>query len=305
MEAGESMAGTANDGVTTWVLLEQPGQWGAKVPRDAEGLAPAVREGLMALDRNTPGLRAQLIRRPGGMVDPLGRPRLIVAALDPADPGRSRVVSRLLEDPLEAAQLDPEAELAGETGALALAEPVYLVCTHGARDRCCAKWGMPVFQRLCQLAGEGAPARVWQASHLGGHRFAPVVLTLPDGYVYGRVGMGDTDPAVGEADTLFAATEAGRIYDLERLRGRACLNSAAQWVDIELRRRHGLRGHHALSLASVSNPVGARERTEVTFDVTGGHMSLTIELEDTPLAVLGSCGDGELKQMRPWRAVGT
>ncbi|HEV7721523.1 MAG TPA: sucrase ferredoxin, partial [Iamia sp.] len=50
-----------------------------------------------------------------------------------------------------------------------------LVCAHGARDRCCGSLGT----RLA-LAG-GGEVTVERTSHLGGHRFAPTALTLPDG----------------------------------------------------------------------------------------------------------------------------
>ena len=64
------------------------------------------------------------------------------------------------------------------------------------------------------------PDRVWQASHLGGCRFAPTVLVLPLGLMYGRV------PA-SAADELVAATEAGQLAE-GMLRGRIGVPPAAQ-----------------------------------------------------------------------------
>ena len=66
-------------------------------------------------------------------------------------------------------------------------EPQYFVCTNGQRDLCCARFGLPTFKKLSEAVGE----RVWQTTHLGGHRFAPNVLALPQGVLYGRVDAKD------------------------------------------------------------------------------------------------------------------
>lgn len=302
-EAGEPFLGTANDGVTTWVLVEEAGVWGSKVPKQAEGLPEAARKRLLELGEN-PGVRVQLIRRPGGLVDE-GRPWLFVVSVDPAEPGRSRAVGRQLHDHAELSGLELDSELDGSTGAMALVSPLYLVCTHGARDRCCAKWGMPVFKRLCGLAGDEV-SRVWQTSHLGGHRFSPVVLTLPDGYLYGRIGVDADGRTVDEAVSaetgrLWAETEAGRIYDLERVRGRSCFRSPVQFADISLRRREGWTGHRDLSLLEHRREDGSRMRHVARFAVTGGELELAVEASSIEFRVLGSCGDDALKRMRPWR----
>jgi hypothetical protein len=61
--------------------------------------------------------------------------------------------------------------------------PDVLVCTHGARDRCCGADGSRLFQRALAMGG----ARVWRTSHTGGHRFAPTMLSFPDGLCWGRL----------------------------------------------------------------------------------------------------------------------
>ena len=64
-----------------------------------------------------------------------------------------------------------------------------LVCTHGSHDVCCATKGYPIYQVLRhQYAREmGAGIRVWRVSHLGGHRFAPNLVDLPQGRNWVRV----------------------------------------------------------------------------------------------------------------------
>ncbi len=81
-----------------------------------------------------------------------------------------------------------DAVVAGE---LDILEPVddgmvdLLVCTHGSRDRCCGSEGARLFLDL--MADPPENTRLWRTSHTGGHRFAPVALTFPDGFSWGRV----------------------------------------------------------------------------------------------------------------------
>jgi hypothetical protein len=59
-----------------------------------------------------------------------------------------------------------------------------LVCTHGTRDSCCGRRGA---QLAVELSAPGllAGRNLWRTSHMGGHRFAPTFLVLPQGTVWG------------------------------------------------------------------------------------------------------------------------
>jgi len=98
-----------------------------------------------------------------------------------------------------------------------------LVCTHGRRDVCCARLGRP----LAALLDAQLPGLVWETTHVGGDRFAPNVVSLPDGSYHGAVAVADV-PALAEAVTT------GRLL-LPRLRGLAGLHPAAQAADHYLR----------------------------------------------------------------------
>ncbi len=203
----EPLHGTANDAVSTWVLVEHDGRWGPKVPAQAEGISEALRAWLGRVGELLPGARLQLVRRPGGCGP---RPRLMVVhATETRQEARVREVNHIEELP----GLDLAAVADGSDPASTRFDgPVYLVCTHGTRDRCCAKWGMPVYQALV----ERCPEHVWQCSHLGGHRFAATLAVLPQGFVYGRV-------SPDEVPALVEAVAAGELYDLDRIRGRDVL----------------------------------------------------------------------------------
>ncbi len=61
-------------------------------------------------------------------------------------------------------------------------------CTHGRRDRCCAKFGQSVLYELERAALEMAfDLEVWECTHLGADRLAAIAVAFPHGYMYGRM----------------------------------------------------------------------------------------------------------------------
>ncbi len=64
-----------------------------------------------------------------------------------------------------------------------------LVCTQGNVDTCCATFGYPLYRELRTFADRSdGNLRVWQATHFQNHRFAPVILDLPEVRFWGGVG---------------------------------------------------------------------------------------------------------------------
>ncbi|PMB47863.1 sucrase ferredoxin [Fischerella thermalis CCMEE 5205] len=64
-----------------------------------------------------------------------------------------------------------------------------MVCTHAQVDLACGRFGTPLYRRLRK---EYAPAangklRVWQTAHFGGHQFAPTLVDLPQGCLWGHL----------------------------------------------------------------------------------------------------------------------
>jgi hypothetical protein len=106
-------------------------------------------------------------------------------------------------------------------------DPLFLVCTHGKHDACCAERGRP----LCKALHDVAPEHTWEVSHIGGDRFAPNVLVLPEGLYYGRLSPVD-------AAAFVETVRAGRL-DLEHLRGRCAFPFALQAAEVFWRRETG------------------------------------------------------------------
>lgn len=63
-----------------------------------------------------------------------------------------------------------------------------LCCTHGKKDKCCAKYGYQTYKQLAQVvAAHELPFDVWESSHLGGCRFAASLILLSPVRKYGRI----------------------------------------------------------------------------------------------------------------------
>ena len=270
--ASEPMLGTSDE-VNVWICLEYRPVWRAKALVD-NALTPEVREWLdraMAVVRAA-GLkpRLQFIRRPE--IDSDSTHLLI------ANGARMWRFDGIGYGFLDA--VDLPAVIRGE-GAFDEA-PVYLVCTNGQRDLCCARYGLPAYRALREVAGE----RVWQTSHLGGHRFAPNVLTLPDGVMYGRV-----EP---EAVPAFAgAVESGAVH-WPLLRGRSCYSKPVQAAE-------GFLSRERLRFESLR----PREHSmRVAFrDSAGNGHNVCVAPSAEPVQALASCGDAERKPVYPYRRV--
>jgi hypothetical protein len=109
--------------------------------------------------------------------------------------------------------------------------PLFLVCTHGKHDRCCAKFGRPLYDAVRELVDD---SWAWQSSHVGGDRFAGNLVTLPDGVYSGRVDRSEAWPVV-------EAALHGRVH-LPCYRGRSCYGFAAQAAERAVREATGLLG---------------------------------------------------------------
>jgi hypothetical protein len=218
---GEPKFGTAST-VQRWLLIEQSGPWGETALRQSR-IAIAVAERIIALAR-TLGARPVLIRRPRRALQ-LGCQVYVGSAgartvwLEHFELAR---VEDLLE--IDLAPLKRGASVGGER----VKRPLFLVCTHGKHDACCAQFGRPV---ASALAAEDVE-HVWECSHIGGDRFAGNLLCFPHGLYFGHV-----TPA--SASRIASLYRASRI-DLEHYRGRCAYPFSVQAADWFLRRELGI-----------------------------------------------------------------
>ena len=248
LENAEPLAGTASR-VDRWILVEYRGLWGYDAVA-ASGLSDEVKRHLREQRDAIPNTKLLFVRRPHRRNQPT------LAVFCGTSPQRGGELFRA-----EIERYDDLLDLDLDTGdGIALDHPLLLVCTHGKHDRCCARYGRPLYQALEEQAEDGW---VWHASHLGGDRFAGNVVFLPDGLYFGRV-------AAADAWSVLDEYLAGRV-DLDHYRGRSAYTFSEQAAEIEVRRAAGLRGLDELELvehagASVRFRAGPRSfEVRVTY----------------------------------------
>jgi len=215
------MLGTAAP-ATRWLLVEHPGGW-APAALDSPGIDDAVADRLHRTALAVGG-RVVLIRRPGRAVVP-GPPehrRWTVVDLD----GRQQWGTWRRSEDLLAAGAALSAGPVDSSGGH-VPEPLFLVCTHGRHDACCAVRGRPVAQALAARW----PQQTWECTHIGGDRFAANLLVVPDGTVYGGL---DAANAVEVVQRHVAGA-----VDVDHLRGFSAHRPPVQAALAAVLRSHG------------------------------------------------------------------
>ncbi|MGH3319368.1 MAG: sucrase ferredoxin [Streptosporangiaceae bacterium] len=275
---GEDQAGTAST-VRAFLLVEHGGPWGVSAVRDApmpDGVSTALRAACDDIR-----VRPLLVRRHRSRPGLPERPRVMLAVCDRSG---GRTATRTLGD----ARAVPELPLADLVASLRAGHipdgwydvpRLFLTCTHGRHDACCAERGRPVAAALHEVAGDAG----WEVSHIGGDRFAGNVLVLPDGLYYGRV----------------TAERAGELVDAHRrgecvpalLRGRTSLPFAGQAAEIALRHRLGVTGARAVRLAELARD-GRRTTTTWAVDGRGWWRVVVDTCQPGPRRAL-TCSAGE------------
>ena len=145
----ELLAGTAST-IRHWLLIEHAGPWGRDGLLDAR-LPDGLGRELRTLEGRT-GARVLLIRKPH-RVPEYDDGTVLCFAADTGDAWLGFTAVGTIEDALE---LDPRdrSSFAGSP------DPLFVVCTHGRRDPCCAERGRPLVE---------AARRLVPRPHLGEH----------------------------------------------------------------------------------------------------------------------------------------
>ncbi len=267
-ETAEPQRGTASR-VDHWLLIEYRGLWSHDA-LGGSGLSDQVKAALRDRIRALAPAKLLLVRRPERR-DHEGLAVYFACSREGEESLRGSEVS----DHGDLIDFDPSAMPP-------LDHPLFLVCTHGKHDRCCARYGRPLYEVLADGAEEDW---VWQTTHVGGDRFAGNVVVLPEGLYYGRVRPEDAWPLLD--DHL-----GGRVH-LERFRGRSTEPFAVQAAVFAVREDRGLRGIADVQVENVSNLNGSwrvrvRGPGEVRYEVE-------VEVEEGPLTYL-TCSAENLRR---------
>jgi hypothetical protein len=210
---------SATVGARFWLLIEHAGPWAAyldecKLPEPVHAL----------IDRaSSLGIRPQLIRRPGRRATDADRLHVFVASSAGPEPW---LAEGFFENPDD---LDLGSLVHGVVpeSCILVDEPMFLVCTHGKRNACCARLGLP----LARFLDGNLPGGAWETSHVGGDRYAANLVCLPHGLYYGSMSQA---AAIAAAN----AYRNGEVV-LDRYRGRAGIPEPLQAAEHFVRSRTG------------------------------------------------------------------
>lgn len=163
------------------------------------------------------------------------------------------LIETLLEQPAELARFNSYRQKTSHIREL-------FICTHGSRDACCGKFGHPIYQGLRQQAGTigSGRLRVWRVSHIGGHRFAPTLIDLPEGRYWGRLDQ-KIMPALVERHSPVSILQP--FY-----RGWAALNPYEQIVEQEIFSRVGWPWIDYLKTAQTVELAGSNDQVKIQLD---------------------------------------
>ncbi len=282
-ERGDALPGTAFPHARV-LLVHQPGPWGPRglaesrcdpeIARRIDGAAASA------------GMRLQTIRRPGK--HEVGKPADgYLFGIADTRPDVANVSWWRADDLAEIAdELERGAPrrppLAVETA------PIFLVCTHGRHDACCALRGRPLAQALHRVR----PGRVWETTHLGGDRFAANLLVLPTGDLYGRV------PPAAAAD-LADRVDSGLVIPA-LMRGRIGMPPVVQAALVYAHETLAIAERRALTVVSVERVHGDVGRA--TLATPHGTVDVTVAVETGPAAQL-TCRGPEGARARVYRGI--
>ncbi|WP_338888687.1 sucrase ferredoxin [Rhodococcus sovatensis] len=258
--SGESLRGTAAV-AAGWLLVEHPGPWGA-APYLSDG--PLGEVGVELQRRCAPlRVRLQLIRDPHRPRTDTSERRAFLVHSGRIGPWITRHHYRYPNELLDLDIASAVADTLPESGEPVL-QPLYLVCTHGKKDPCCAVFGRPIVRALAD-----SRSQVFESTHVGGDRFAGGMVALPDGSYYGHL-----EPST--AEEIIERHGAGHLT-LNHYRGRCTDTPAVQVAE------HGVRTLRTLTGIGDVLPRGttsADQDTAVVFETPGA--AVTVHVTPAP-----------------------
>jgi len=267
--SGVSISGSATES-SMWLLIEKPTPWGSNALSDSE-LSKNLKNHILEWESRKDNRRVQFIRRYTGKFDISGRINIFLSCtVHPTKTYRTTIkkYGELLDIDLD--EITKRPSILDEHDQL-----LFLTCTNGQRDACCAKWGREMYEAMSKVTSN----ETWQTTHLGGHRFAPTLLVLPHGSQYGWL-----EP--DEADPLVEAHCEDRLHSLDYYRGHVGFPSPVQAAASFLREREG---YHKVNALSLVNAVQEDDTWRVHLRADTEAYEVRIAQEEGE-AILPSCG---------------
>ena len=269
-ESGEEMFGTAPR-ADAWLLIEYRGHWSGSAYKDSK-IPKKVKSFLNKAQKAFSNSRLQVIKK---HKNPNQHLKLFIAVSRGSKP---RLYEITFTDYEELLSLNIEKILKSKE--YLSDKKIYIICTNGEYDRCCGKLGMPLYLEIAK--GAYGP-NTWEVNHIGGHRFAPTFVCLPEGVVYGRVGDAET------AEQLMKQHEAG-VLNTKSFRGRSCHSSEAQAAEYYLREKTGVLEISEFSFKNAKKG-GKKHNIKFVSQSEKKTHGVKLELVKKSVGIIKSCGD--------------
>lgn len=167
----------------------------------------------------------------------------------------------------------------------------FFICGHFAKDYCCGTFGDALFQFTQKFLQENQMAypnvRLWQSSHLKGHKFAPTTVSFPEGRFWSHLNQ---DILINKILPIQNQTD---VADLRlHIRGLAGTNNFGQVAERELFLKYGPSWlNKKRSISITSNPYNKNKATvSVSFDNTS--VTCTVIFSEETISVSDhACGE--------------
>lgn len=261
-----------------WFLLEYNGVYTNNAWEDAR-IPDEVKDKL----DNYPNSRPLLIRQPEQLN---AHDRIVTFFIVHAASETPKIYAFDLASYSDILELDIDTVLAGEVIS-PYDEPLYVICTNGKRDACCSKYGIALYNAMIQREQH----TVWQASHIGGHRFAGTMYCFPHAICYGFLTEEDAIPVI-------ESYSHNRIL-LNKLRGHAIYDKSVQAAEYFLRRELNYDQLDDFRFISID---AKEDSWLVQFSVLDTSYEVHLEA-GTPLQVIATTGDDFLKDIPQFKFV--
>lgn len=178
-----------------------------------------------------------------------------------------------------------------------------LICTHGQNDRCCARYGNPLYRKALQMIEDLSltDVRIWQTSHIGGHRFAPIAIAFPDGRYYGQIDSAALQPLL---------MQSGSIHELNKAyRGWGILPKPVQLLEKELFKKWGWSGFKFAMKGQILTQTPETFSARVELEVTTPEKVIIYQAdvigdEQTQIELPESCGGNYQQTMMNYHVQG-
>lgn len=270
LNANEEMYGTAPK-ADVWILVEYRGHWSGSAFKDSK-IPKKVKSYLNKQIKPLKNSRLQVIKK---QKNPDEQLKFYIAVTDQENPRLYGFNLNKYEDLLSLNLkkiIKSDKHISDEN--------IYIICTNGAYDLCCGKFGMPVY---LDMAKGKYGSQTWEANHIGGHRFASTFVCLPHGLVYGRVREGTV------AERLISQYESGRV-DISSYRGRSCHPIEVQAAEYYLRKETGITEISELTLKSLKKN-GKKSNIKFASKSDDAIHKVKINHDKKAIKVIKSCGD--------------